>query len=227
MLLPGISVGSPSRACHRTRAGRRRSRVWRCGILLRRGFDSQPAIDFPPANFDYATSNCGHTQGTALDNLLVLFFPDQHLSPRLHRGFALYFGELEPGHNQLQSVDPAIPEVCVLDSHTLSSTVSERGWEKTFRTDTRRARPPFGVSWSWGRLRSTRPLRVPWMHFPGRGRVPPRSLFVRTPNIRWCRKRCLFSLSRGGSRSQKMYRAPAVRISDSTLSSSRTRRYSP
>lgn len=52
----------------------------------------------------------------ALDEHLVLFFPGQHLSPREHRDFGRHFGELEPGHNQLQSVDPEIPEVCALDS---------------------------------------------------------------------------------------------------------------
>ncbi|MFK7894704.1 MAG: TauD/TfdA dioxygenase family protein [Myxococcota bacterium] len=52
----------------------------------------------------------------ALDEHLVLFFPGQNLSPREHRDFSVHFGELEPGHNQLQSPDPAIPEVCALDS---------------------------------------------------------------------------------------------------------------
>jgi taurine dioxygenase len=63
-------------------------------------------------------NDLGRAITAALDDHLVLFFPGQHLSPREHREFGLHFGELEPGHNQLQSVDPAIPEVCVLDSDT-------------------------------------------------------------------------------------------------------------
>jgi len=60
----------------------------------------------------------GKAMTAALDEHLVLFFPGQHLSPREHRDFGLHFGELEPGHNQLQSVDPEVPEVVALDSDT-------------------------------------------------------------------------------------------------------------
>ena len=62
--------------------------------------------------------NLGKDITAALDEHLVLFFPGQHLSPREHRDFAHHFGELEPGHNQLQSPDPEVPEVVALDSDT-------------------------------------------------------------------------------------------------------------
>jgi taurine dioxygenase len=48
---------------------------------------------------------------------LVLFFPDQHLSPDEHVAFGRRFGELEV-HPFLQKLDEEHPEVIVLDSAT-------------------------------------------------------------------------------------------------------------
>jgi taurine dioxygenase len=51
----------------------------------------------------------------ALAEHLVLFFPDQHLSPDEHRAFALRFGEAEI-HPFIPKLDDDHPEIVVLDS---------------------------------------------------------------------------------------------------------------
>jgi taurine dioxygenase len=51
----------------------------------------------------------------ALLEYLVLFFPDQHLSPDEHRAFALRFGEAEI-HPYIPKLDAEHPEIVVLDS---------------------------------------------------------------------------------------------------------------
>ncbi|HEY8216968.1 MAG TPA: TauD/TfdA family dioxygenase [Acidimicrobiia bacterium] len=51
----------------------------------------------------------------ALAEHLVLFFPDQHLTPDEHRAFATRFGEAEI-HPFIPKLDPEHPEIVVLDS---------------------------------------------------------------------------------------------------------------
>lgn len=51
----------------------------------------------------------------ALAEHLVLFFPDQHLTPDEHRAFALRFGEAEI-HPFIPKLDDSHPEIVVLDS---------------------------------------------------------------------------------------------------------------
>jgi taurine dioxygenase len=51
----------------------------------------------------------------ALAEHLVLFFPDQHLTPDEHRAFAMRFGEVEI-HPFIPKLDADHPEIVVLDS---------------------------------------------------------------------------------------------------------------
>ncbi len=80
----------------------------------------------------------------------VVFFRDQHISPRQHVQFARRFGELTPAHPLLGGLDDDHPEVLVLDSSDYPLGVGSRGngtsYNNRWHTDvTFSERPPMGT----------------------------------------------------------------------------------
>jgi taurine dioxygenase len=92
------------------------------------------------ADLDALDETTWHEIERAFAKHLVLFFPDQHLSPESHKGLGRRFGQLHV-HPAAPSL-PGHPEIMIIHADEHSEVVSGNGWHTDVSCD---ERPPLGT----------------------------------------------------------------------------------